>query len=66
MRDFQHISSQMPSISLSVSGDLVSLEISELSGLGSDMSARLVLLLGAQRSLESRDQALATALITNC
>lgn len=63
---FLHTLPQTPSISLSISHDLVSPGISELSVFGSNMTAALVLFLGAQRRMETGDQMLAEALITSC
>lgn len=63
---FLQTSPQTPSISLSISHDLVSPGISELSVFGSNMTAALVLFLGAQRRMEPGDQMLAEALITSC
>lgn len=63
---FLQTSPQTPSISLSISHDLVSPGISELSVFGSNVTAALVLFLGAQRKMEPGDQMLAEALITSC
>lgn len=63
---FLHTSPQTPFISLSISHDFVSPGISELSMFGSNMTAALVLFLGAQRRMEPRDQMVAEALITSC
>lgn len=63
---FLRTSTQTLSISLSISHDLVSPGISELSVFGSNMTAALVLFLGAQRRMEPGDQMLAEALITSC
>lgn len=63
---FLHTSPQTPFISLSISHDLVSPGISKLSVFGSNMTAALVLFLGAQSRMEPGDQMLAGALITSC